>query len=72
LEKESKDPQKETYKREIDKKEGVKLVTEKTGNRTNITGGANKFQRDIETKGVMVRTPNIRKREERTDTLLQE
>jgi len=47
LEKESKDPQKETYKREIDKKEGVKLVTEKTGNRTNITGGANKFQRDI-------------------------
>jgi len=45
LEKESKDPQKETYKREIDKKEGVKLVTEKTGNRTNITDGANKFQK---------------------------
>jgi len=45
LEKESKDPQKETYKREIDKKEGVKLMTGKTSNRTNITGGANKFQK---------------------------
>jgi len=45
LEKESKDPQKETYKREIDKKERVKLMTEKTGNRTNITGGANKLQK---------------------------
>jgi len=31
--------------REIDKKEGVNLMTEKTGNRTNITGGANKFQK---------------------------
>ena len=31
--------------REIDKKEEVNLMTEKTGNRTNITGGANKFQR---------------------------
>jgi len=29
-------------------------------------------RRDIETKGVMVRTPDIRKRGERTDTLLQE
>jgi len=45
LEKESEDLQKETYKREIDKKEGVKLMTEKTGNRTNRTGGANKFQK---------------------------
>jgi len=45
LEKESEDSQKETYKREIDKKEGVKLMTEKTGNRTNRTGGANKFQK---------------------------
>jgi len=45
LEKESEDSQKETYKREIDKKERVNLITEKTGNRTNITGGANKFQR---------------------------
>jgi len=44
LEKESEDPQKGTYKREIDKK-GVKLMTEKTGNRTNITGRANKFQK---------------------------
>jgi len=45
LEKESEDSQKETYKREIDKKERVNLITEKTGNRTNITSGANKFQR---------------------------
>jgi len=45
LEKEREDPQKETYKREIDKKEGVKLMTEKTGNRTNRTSGANKFQK---------------------------
>ena len=45
MEKESEDPQKETYKREIDKKEGVKLMTEKTSNRTNITSGANKFQK---------------------------
>jgi len=29
--------------RKIDKKEGVKLITEKTSNRANITGGANKF-----------------------------
>jgi len=43
LEKESEDSQKETYKRKINKKEGVKLMTKKTGNRTNITGGANKF-----------------------------
>jgi len=45
LKKESEDPQKETYKREINKKEGVKLMTEKTSNRTNMTGGANKFQK---------------------------
>jgi len=31
--------------REIDEKEGVNLMTEKTGNRTNITSGANKFQK---------------------------
>jgi len=43
LEKKSKDPQKETYKKKIDKKEGVKLITEKTSNRINITSGANKF-----------------------------
>ena len=45
MKKESEDPQKETYKREINKKEGVKLMTEKTSNRTNMTGGANKFQK---------------------------
>jgi len=45
LEKEREDSQKEIYKREIDKKEEVKLMTEKTGNRTNITSGANKFQK---------------------------
>jgi len=33
LEKESEDSQKETYKREIDKKERVNLITEKTGER---------------------------------------
>jgi len=32
------------------KKEGVNLITEKTSNRTNITGGAKKFQRRYRNK----------------------
>ena len=43
MEKENKDLQKENYKKEIDKKEKVKLVTEKTSNRTNVASGVNKF-----------------------------
>ena len=45
MEKENKDLQKENYKKEIDKKEKVKLVTEKTSNRTNVASGVNKFQK---------------------------